>query len=164
EGDAVRTIEAGDENLDLPLAVLVDDRIDLVDEAAADEHGALVAQRHRTCVRHAGGIDLDVEAGRHLEFCGRQLDRRRRNRRWCNRRKLGGGLIARRTSEQWRARRKRSGGGCGAGGRRTCSRWTCSRRTGGRLPGGGTQRKFTEESTGQQQAARRRRITHYDVL
>jgi hypothetical protein len=55
EGDAVRTIEAGGQHLDLALAVLVDDGIDLVDQAAADEHRALVAQpasAHSPCPRH----------------------------------------------------------------------------------------------------------------
>ena len=77
EGDAVRPVEARRQHLDLAFAVLVDDGIDLVDQAAADEHRALVAERERTGIRHAGGIDLDVEAGRGLEFCDRQLVRRR---------------------------------------------------------------------------------------
>ena len=151
ERDAVRTIEAGRQHLDLALAVLVDDRIDLVDEAAADEHRALVANRERARIRHARGIDLDVEAGRNLELRRRQFVRRGRNRRRRDRRELGGGLVARGTSDQGGPRRKR-GRGC-----RSCA---CGRRRGGLLGSGG-QCERTEECTGQQQAARRRRTTYH---
>jgi hypothetical protein len=63
EGNAVRPIQAGRQHLDLALALLVGDRIDLVDKAAADEHRALVALRQRARVRHAGSIDLDGKPG-----------------------------------------------------------------------------------------------------
>ena len=100
--------------------------VDLVDEAAADEHRALVAFGERTRVRHAGGIDLDVEAGRHLELCRRQFVGAAGNRRRRDRRELGGGFTVRRPPDQGRARRKRRGGGGCAG----------SRRRGGLLGGG----------------------------
>src|SRR5664280_2371411 len=64
ERDAIGPIKARGKNLDRSLAVLVGDGIDLVDEAAADEHRPLVAYRQRTGVRHAGRINLDIEAGR----------------------------------------------------------------------------------------------------
>ena len=94
EGEAVRPIEAGGQHLDLALAVLVDDGIDLVDQAAADKHRALVAHGERARIRHAGGIDLDVEAGRHLQLRRRQFVRRGGNRRRRDRRELGGGFVA----------------------------------------------------------------------
>src|ERR1700733_12885568 len=68
EGDAVRAVEAGRDDLDLAFAVLVDDGIDLVDRAATDEDRALVAQRERTGIRHAGRVNFDIEARRHLQL------------------------------------------------------------------------------------------------
>src|SRR5215468_7748708 len=46
EREAVRSIETRVEHLDLALAVLLDDGMHLVDQAAADEHSALVAFAH----------------------------------------------------------------------------------------------------------------------
>src|ERR1700712_895082 len=60
-------MQARDKGLDRSLAVLVGDRIDVADEAAADKHGALVAFGERSRVGHAGGVKLDVEARRQLE-------------------------------------------------------------------------------------------------
>ena len=119
ERDAVRPVEAGGQHLDRALAVLVDDGIDLVDEAAADEHRALVAFGQRTRIGHAGGVDLDVETRRHLELCNRQLVRGRRNRRRRDRRQLGCGFVAGGPPDQGRTRRKRraaAGGAAAAGG------------------------------------------------
>ena len=45
ERDAIWTVKARRDNLNRSLPVLVDDGIDLVDEAAADKHRALVAHR-----------------------------------------------------------------------------------------------------------------------
>src|SRR6185436_2946690 len=121
------------------------------EEAAADEHRALVAHRERARIRHARGIDLDVESGRNLELRRRQFVRRGRNRRRRDRRELGGGLIARGTPDQWgpRGKRWRGRGGCAGG-----WRWRG-------LLGSGGQCERTEECTGQQQAARRRRTTYH---
>ena len=44
--------------------------VNLVLQAAADEHRALVALPHRTRVRHAAGVDLDVEALLQLQLAG----------------------------------------------------------------------------------------------
>ena len=76
-GEPVRPIEPGGDRLELGLAVLLDDGGDLVAEAGADEHGALVADAQRARIGDAAGIDLDVEAGRQLELGGRQLVGRR---------------------------------------------------------------------------------------
>ena len=154
ECDAVRTIEARGDDLDRPLAVLVLDTIDLVDEAAADEYRALVAKRQRARVRHARGIDLDVEAGWQLEFCRRQLVGRSGQRRRRHRSELGGGFIVR-TADHRRARRQ-----WGRRGRRRCT----GRGGGGGLLGDGIECECTEESTGQQKAARCRRIALHEVL
>ena len=81
EGDAVGAIEAGSNNLDLALAALVDDGIDLVEQPRPDEHRALVAERERSRIGHSAGIDLDLEALGRLEFVDRQLVRRGRQRR-----------------------------------------------------------------------------------
>src|SRR5439155_5759768 len=95
EGEAVRTVEAGGQHLDLALAVLVDDGIDLVDQATADKHRTLVAHGKRARVCHPCGIDLDVEAGWHFELRRRQFVRRRGYRRRRIRREPGGGFVAR---------------------------------------------------------------------
>jgi hypothetical protein len=73
EGDAVRPVEPRGDDLHLALAALVDDGIDLVLQPRANEHGALVAERERARIRHAAGIDLDLEALRHLDLVERQL-------------------------------------------------------------------------------------------
>ena len=114
ERDAVGPMEARRKRLDRSLAVLVGDGIDVADEAAADEHRALVAFGQRTRIGHAGGINFDVETRRQLELGERQLVRGRRNRRRRDRGKLGRGFIARGPPDQRRARRKRRRGGGGA--------------------------------------------------
>ena len=147
ERDAVGPIQARRQRLDRALAVLVGDGIDVADQAGADEHRALVAFGHRTRVRHAGRVDLDVEAGRQLELCGRQLVRGRRDRRRRDRRKFCCRFIVR-TPDQRRAGRKRRGGGrC----RSRCGRSGRSRS--GRLLRGSTERECTEKSTREQCAA-----------
>ena len=63
------------------LPFLVDDGIDLVELAVADEHRPLVAEPQRARIGDAAGIDLDLEALGQLELRDRQLVRRRRERR-----------------------------------------------------------------------------------
>ena len=93
EGDAVRAVQALGDGLDLALSVLLDDRVDVAGEAGRDEQRALVAEAHRARVGDAGGVELDVEAGRNLqlvelELVGGERDRRRRDRR-----QLLGGIV-----------------------------------------------------------------------
>jgi hypothetical protein len=152
EGDAVGPIKARGQHLDLALAVLVGDRIDLVDQAAADEHGALVALGQRTRIGHAGGVDLDVEAGRYLEFGRRQFVGGGGERRTRDRRKLGRGVTVR-TPDQRRARRKRRRGSGGSPGCRRRRLLCCS-----------TKRKCTEKGARKQQAARRGKTDLHNVL
>ena len=147
-------METRGQGLDRALAVLVGDGIDVADQAGADEHRALVAFGQRTRIRHAGGIDLDVEAGRHLELGKRQLVRGRRDRRRRDRGKLGGGLIVRRAA--------RSGASPAEAARRRPAA-AAGRRSGGLLRGS-AECENTEKSAGQQQAARRGRADHHDVL
>src|SRR5260370_25440182 len=134
--------------MDGSLAVRVDDGMDLVDEAAADKDRALVAYRQRTGVRHAGGVNLDIEAGRHLKLCQGQFVHRGWNRRRRDRRKLRRGLIVGGTPDQGRTRRKRR--------RRD---WRI-----GRLLRGSAEHKYADKSAGEQQAARRGRADHHEVL
>src|SRR6202022_2810544 len=148
ERDAVRPIKTRRKNLDRPFAVLVDDRIDLVDEAAADKYCTLVAYRQRTGVRHAGGVNFNIEAGRYFKLCQRQLVRRGRERRRRDRRKLRRGFAVG-PPDQGRTGRKRR---CGS--RRRCG-WRI-----GWLLRGSTERTHTDKGAGEQQAARRRADLH----
>ena len=84
EGETVRTIEAGGDDLGLALAAPLDDRIDLVAIAVAHEHGALVAEAERARVRQSADVDLDPEARRQLQHGRRQLLGRGRERRLRN--------------------------------------------------------------------------------
>ncbi len=96
ERDAAGAKEPGEERLRLALAVLVGDRIDLVGDARADEHRALVADPQRARVGHAAGIDFDLEILGRLQLCDRQLVGRGRDRQRRHRRELGGGFGFRR--------------------------------------------------------------------
>ena len=133
-GHAVRAIEAGHQHMDLAFAVFVGDGIDLVLQARADEHRALLIERHRARIGHAAGIDLDVEALRGFQLVERQLvlgggERWRRHRRqFCR------GRVVVRTSDQRRAGRQC---GCGRSSRRWSGRRSRSRRgsRSGRLRG-----------------------------
>jgi len=145
ERDAVGPVEAGGQHLDLAFAVLVGDRIDLVDEAAADEHRALVALGQRTRIGHAGGVDLDVEAGRHLELGQRQLVGRG-GQWWARDGRKFRSSVTIGTPDQGRTRRKRRRGSGGS-----------ARSRGGRLLRCGTECKRTDKGASQQQAARRRK-------
>ena len=138
-GHAVRAIEAGHQHMDLAFAVFVGDGIDLVLQSRADEHRALVAERHRARIGHAGGIDLNIEALGRLELVERQLVLRGGERWRRHRREFCRGRIVVRAADQRRAGRQR---GCGRSGRRGGSRgrggwsgglWGCHllRRSGG---------------------------------
>ena len=86
EGDAVGRMQPARQHLDLTLAVLVDQRIDLVEQTAADENGALVADPQRARIADPAGIDLDMEVRGQFQLGLRQLvggggDRRRKDRR-----------------------------------------------------------------------------------
>src|SRR5262249_54424536 len=73
ECEAVRPIQAGGDDFNLTFAALVDDRIDLVEDAVADEHGPLVTEPQRARIGDTTGIDLDLKTLGQLELRGRQL-------------------------------------------------------------------------------------------
>src|SRR3954469_7954542 len=73
EGEPVRAMQAGGDDLGLVLAILLGEGIDLVEEARADEHRALVADANRAGIADARGEYLDLEALRNLELRDRQL-------------------------------------------------------------------------------------------
>src|SRR5215475_8781583 len=62
ESETVRPVQARGDDFCLVFPVPVDDRIDLVEEAVADEHGALIAEPQRARIRDTTGIDFDLEA------------------------------------------------------------------------------------------------------
>ena len=69
EGDAIRPVQARRDGLDLALSVRIrlrQHRVDLADGAAADEQGPVRRLGHLASVSQAAGIDLDLEAVRHL--------------------------------------------------------------------------------------------------
>src|SRR5215831_2591042 len=62
ESEAVRAIKARVKRLDLAFGVLVSDRVDLIQDAAAHKHGALVALAQRTRIGETACIDFDLKA------------------------------------------------------------------------------------------------------
>src|SRR5262245_60280078 len=62
ERETVRAIESRVERLDLASTGLVSDGVDLIQYAAAYEHGALVALAQGTRIRDTACIDLDLKA------------------------------------------------------------------------------------------------------
>src|SRR6516225_10805602 len=66
ESEAVRPIKPRVNRLDLAFSALVDDSVDLVEEAAADEHRTLITFPHRARIAYAGRKDFDFEAPRQL--------------------------------------------------------------------------------------------------
>src|ERR1044072_7976533 len=107
-------MQARRDDLDLALATLVDEGMDLVLQAAAHEDGALVALAHRPRIRNAGCIHLDIEALLRLQLAGRR--RPLVGGGW-NRRRGGGrelhGAFGRRWTDGPRWRRGGGGGGTG---------------------------------------------------
>ena len=104
------------------LPVLLADGVDLVDEPRSDEDRALLADADRTGSGDAGREDLDLEAGRGLELCDRQLvggrrDRRGRNRREPHRARALGAAVERGSGRRRGLRGGRSRRGSGRGGR-----------------------------------------------
>jgi hypothetical protein len=61
ESETVRPVQAGGDDLGLTFPALIDDRIDLVELAVADEHRPLVTKPERARIRDPAGIDLDLE-------------------------------------------------------------------------------------------------------
>ncbi len=61
EGEAVRPIKPGVDRLDFAFPALVDDGVDLVEEAAADEYRALVPLPQSARIADACRIDFDLE-------------------------------------------------------------------------------------------------------
>src|SRR5260370_3364722 len=98
----IRAIKARYEDLRLVLSVLVGDGIDLVLEARTDKDRALGAERQRARVRHAAGIELEIEALRHFELIERYLVGGGRERRRRHRRELGGRRSIRPTADRRR--------------------------------------------------------------
>src|SRR5207344_1785083 len=73
ERDTVRRVEALEDGLDFALAATIDDCVDVLREAVAHEHRALVAERERTRLGNAVNPHFHLESRRHLEFVDRQL-------------------------------------------------------------------------------------------
>src|SRR5712691_344816 len=73
ESETVRPVQARGDDFCLAFPVPVDDRIDLVEEAVADEHGAPVTEPQRARIRDPTGIDLDLETLGQLELRNRQF-------------------------------------------------------------------------------------------
>jgi hypothetical protein len=92
EDEAVGPVHARGDHFHLAFAVTVDDCVDLVEQAVADEYGPLVANPQRTCIRDTARIDFDVETLGQLQLRSRQLVRRRPERQWCDVRQLLGDL------------------------------------------------------------------------
>ena len=98
EGEAGRHVEALEDGLDLFLAAIVLDGVDVAEAERADEQRALVAPGHLPRRQHVGGVDFDLEARRQLdllhhrrEFGVGRAGRRPRRRRQAL---LGFGLVA----------------------------------------------------------------------
>src|SRR5260370_3842611 len=100
-------METGRNDLQPALAVLRDDGVHLVLQTARDENGSLVAEPQRARVGNAGRIDLDLEAGFHLQLIERQLVWRRRQRWRCDGCQIGIRYGCRLTllPRRWRFRR-----------------------------------------------------------
>src|SRR6266571_215012 len=62
ESETGRPVQAGGDDFGLAFPVPVDDRIDLIELAVADEHSAFVAEPQRARIRNPADIDLDLEA------------------------------------------------------------------------------------------------------
>ena len=67
QGDAIRPIKVLGDDLHLAFAVLLDNRIELVERAVADEDGALVAHTERARIGQSAGVDLGLEARRQFQ-------------------------------------------------------------------------------------------------
>ena len=98
EGEAGGHVQALEDGLDLFLAAIVLDGVDVAEPEGADEQRALVAPGHLPRRQHARRIDFDLEARRQLdllyqrgEFGLRRAGRRTRRRREAL---LGFGLVA----------------------------------------------------------------------
>ncbi len=72
-GEPVGPVEAGGDDFHLRPAVPAHDGVDLVEQAGAGEHRALVADAQRTRIGDATRIDLDLEAPGQLERIDREL-------------------------------------------------------------------------------------------
>jgi hypothetical protein len=66
EGEPIRPMQPGRDDLDFTFTVLVADGVHLVDYARADEDCALLTDAQRARVGDAGREHLDLEAGRGL--------------------------------------------------------------------------------------------------
>src|SRR5262245_29137220 len=71
ESEAVRPIESRVERLDLASTGFVSDGIDLIQDAAAYEYGALVALAQRARIGETACIDFDLEALGCFQLLGR---------------------------------------------------------------------------------------------
>src|SRR5438105_12928432 len=76
ERDSVRRVEALENGLDLALAAAIDHRVNVLSEAVAHEHRALVAERERARLGNAIGPDFHLESRRHFQLVDRKLARR----------------------------------------------------------------------------------------
>src|SRR5262249_37711112 len=97
-GEAGRHVEAFEDRLDLFLAVLLGDRVDVAEAEGAHEQRALVAPGHLSRGQYARRPDFDLEARRQLDLFDQRIELRiRRTGRRTRRRRealLGFGLVA----------------------------------------------------------------------
>ena len=107
QDDAVGAVKPRGDDLDLARSALVDDGVDLVLEAARDEHRALITEPKRARVVDAARIDLDRDPLRRLELVNRELVGRGRDGRRRDRRKPFCGVSIR-SPDQRRTGRQRS--------------------------------------------------------
>src|SRR5262249_51584294 len=77
-------------DFELAFSILLDDGIDLVEEAVADEDRALVAEPQRARIRHAAHEHFDLESLRQLELRDRQFVRGHGEGRRVDAAQLGG--------------------------------------------------------------------------
>ena len=147
EGEAVWPIQPRVDRLDLALSAPVDDGIDLVEQAAADEHRALVPLPQRARIAYARRIELDLEALRRLQLLERQLVGSGRNWRRCDWRKRDPNRRFRPPLSPGRSGGRSSWGGCrgGSGLRRRLLR-NCRPSGEGRGNGSGAQQSAPDRS------------------
>ena len=89
------------DDFDVALSVLVDDGVDFVAHAIADEnHGAVIVLRQRSRVGDAACVNLKLETFRHFELVERQFVGGRRDWRRRHRRELAGTFASGRAIEQ----------------------------------------------------------------
>src|SRR5258707_6735311 len=93
EGQSIRSIKVGCDDLDFAFAALVDDGVHLVLEAATRKHRAIVADPQGTRIVHPASINLDVEAFGQAQLGRGKLISSSGNGGRCNRREIHRGAL-----------------------------------------------------------------------